>query len=262
MATTYLWRINQSLIFENFLDSVVLVVSQARKICIAVGLVLIGFAGSANADLIAFTDETEFDNAVAGLAISTEDFESSPTGNLPTGLTDIGLFDINVSNQNNFTFIGNAFLFSGRFPTTVFNLDLYEGGGINGADSATLTNFDVTEAVFGLGFDVGISSPNTSHEVTATANGSSVTFNVNSRFIGIVDDTTPITSLTLTAPNEFLVIDDVKFASIPEPSTIVPFFVIGLACLGCTATNRRSWPCAASKSLPLPSTLKINGNRI
>lgn len=192
-----------------------------------IGVALVVATGPARAIPIGFTDAALFDSAVSGLNITTEDFESSPTGDLAAGATDVGQFDIVLSNASEFNYIGPPLIHD--LTTTVLNMDLSANGDPDGALQIDWTNFDVTEPIFGIGFTVD--SVNASG-ISIEVNGSAIFFAAtNQSFIGVFD-TSPITRLTFTSFDEFLIIDDVRIASataVPEPSTLA---ILGLAAFG------------------------------
>ena len=192
------------------------------KICLP--LLFVAAASSFGASLTFYTSESAFQAAITGLPQQTITFDSIATGEysplIANGVSFAGDLHI-VGNPNDETV-------SVRSQTT-WTLPFF--GSATGNSLASLDSFVVTlpSGVVAVGFLVGssvVSVLNISVQ-EALSTGTASTIVTASPldlfpFVGVVADG-PISSITIHGPS-LVTIDNVTFASVPEPATGVLLF--------------------------------------
>lgn len=185
---------------------------------------LVATATAAQAIPVYYLDFGQWRAATAGAEIATEGFESSPRGRLAAGTTDLGLFDVTLSNRNRYTTIGNAAF--GTQPGTVMNVFLNPTRGVR---QMSWSGFDVAGTLHGLAFDVDLLDRS---GLTIAVNGQSRTIAGGTDFIGVWSDD-PIRSLSFTASNEYFELDNLQLAVAPVPvPPALGMFLAALAGVG------------------------------
>ena len=191
---------------------------------------------SSRAVIITFTDPAAFNAAAMALGmVQNEGFESLPTGTLPAGPNQLGLLMLNIGLVGGTTTtgasIGSASPISGLRELTL------------NADTAFRT-YDMSAGLPILAFGFDFAGAATGGIASLRADGQLFTFGSNgggSGFFGIIS-TTPLTSVAFEdaapgLPTEIFDLDNVRFVTVPEPST---FALLGIAALGSWVLRRRT----------------------
>lgn len=197
----------------------------------ALSLGLLLGASNAFAGVAVYTSESAWVAATAAYTVATEDFSTSPQGTL-SGTTDIGLFDISVTNSQNAI---NSQQFDGYVDlnsTLSFGLSASTFG-FAGYWTSTADTTGLTFIVNGVTIDAG----------DAFNDG------VGTGFLGFVDTDLAITNvgfgLTLgagTQDSEAFSLDDAQLASlsatpsVPEASSL---YLLAFGLLGLLGAARR-----------------------
>jgi hypothetical protein len=222
--------------FTRLLKSKLTVFSSMKKIGSVIGSAVAALAlmsGGAQASLVVYTNQANWEAAVGGYSV--EAFDDEPLGTLAIGSNAFDGFSINTalngSNSENFNAVA--------------------GGGdsfnINGTNFARL-DFDLSDAVsvVSLVFDSAINafaadwvSTTNVGGLTATVNSDTLAFNSfltspGTGFLGFVASA-PFTQLNFglsgTTDNEAFGMDNVRFGAVPEPTTLA-LMGLGVAGIG------------------------------
>ena len=193
-------------------------------------------AGQASANPVFFTSEAAFQAAAAGIALTTENFDTTTAGGFPQ-TTPTGIMISAVNAGPNGTFNGVLAAISGGSGQTV-QFQTQSGG--------TSVTFDFSSPINAFGIDVfDLGTQGATDLTLTTANGSQLLFDdfvgafANQQFAGVVDTMNSFTSVTIhnTQPADFVGFDDLQFGTaVPEPVTVL---LLALGLIGASCSTKR-----------------------
>jgi hypothetical protein len=212
-----------------------------KKIAFYLGIAIVVqifiLIGTVKAVPVVYTTEATWLTAVTGSTVITEDFESSPIGILSVGTTDIGEFDITIDVSDSSTNIHGGGHVNGSREFDGFI-------SLGGTTSIEFSGFD-TSPIIGFAGDWVSTITGNLLTMEMDVNGTIIKFSDHftspgTGFLGVVD-TVAFSSVAfdvenLTSFGEFFSVDNVRLASVPEPSTML---LLGIGLVGLVGSARR-----------------------
>lgn len=181
------------------------------------------------AGISVYTDRDLWEDAV-GNVFATEDFNAIEPFDLPDGVSNVGLFDIEVTGTENL--LGPNAIIDPNITPNPLEIDgtIFFRGVSRTSAFPTLVNFPVPITGFGADW----TSPSSNGKLTMEIEDTVVKFEVEAPsggFLGVVSDA-PFSRIAL--PTEINLIegfgmDNVSFTPVPEPSGLI---TVALALVG------------------------------